>query len=62
MSSSSVELRSMAAMEGGLYRGREVEAPSLLFVGGSETRMPFSQIGTCSWVKQHQIEICLLIT
>jgi hypothetical protein len=38
----------MAAMEGGLYRGREVEAPSLLLAGGSETRIPFSQIGTCS--------------
>jgi hypothetical protein len=50
----------MAAMSGALYRGREVDAPSLLFVGGSETRMLFSQIGTCSCVKQRHIQICFL--
>lgn len=38
----------MDAMSGDLYRGREVEASSLLLVSGSETRMPFSQIGTCT--------------
>lgn len=38
----------MDAMSGDLYRGREVEASSLLLVSGSETRMPFSQIGTMS--------------
>ena len=48
----------MAAMSGDIYRGREVEAPSLLlFVGSSQTRMPFSQIGTCGCLKQHRIQI-----
>ena len=38
----------MAALPEDLWRGREVEAPSLLFISGSEMREPPSQIGTMS--------------